>query len=126
MPHDLSLTADGDRGLTTCTDSLWVYDVPTQSVAWEIPGFVDARNLAARLAGTRAYVNDQNEANNDWINETPLEGFPADLFLGAGDTRVYALDGNQLYVADSDGRLQSSAATPVFALTGFAVDLPVQ
>ena len=136
-PQDLTFTADGDRGLITCTDTVWVYDVPTQSVAWTVEGFVDARNVAARLDGTRAYIADQDEADAfklvtinlatfDRMGETQLDGFPTDLFLGPDDADVYALSGFRLDVADSDGIVQSSAEAPLFALTGFAVELPIQ
>jgi len=135
-PRDLAFTADGDRGLFTCTDSVWVYDVAGQEVIWKIPGFTDLRGLTARTDGTRAYVTDRvpdggfrlvvlDLATYDQTNETNLEGFPQSLFLGARDSMVYAMTGSVLHIADADGNLESSPPTPLFALSGFAVDLPM-
>jgi DNA-binding beta-propeller fold protein YncE len=136
-PLDLVFTADGQRGLFSCTDSLWVYDVATKSVAWRIPGFATVRNLAVRMDGTRAYVNDRDNSNSyrlvvvdlatyDWIREAPLQGFPSDLFLGGGDDVVYSLSRDQIYLADPEGQLTASSPAPLFALAGFAVDAPAQ
>jgi len=50
----VAFTADGERGLFSCKDTLWVYDILSDSVAQKITGFGAVGSLTVTLDGRRA------------------------------------------------------------------------
>ena len=129
----VAFTADGERGLFSCKDSLWVYDVLSDSVARKIMGFGNARSLAVTLDGRRAYVADIKDDKQllvivsletyDIVKTIELDDFPAEVFLGSDNQRVYVVSGRSLTIFDPEGNVQSVVPTPGFAIGGLAVNV---
>jgi len=129
----VAFTADGERGLFLCKDSLWVYDVLSDSVAQKITGFGAVRSLAVTLDGRRAYVTDIKDDKRllvivsletfDIVRTIELDVFPADVFLGSDDQRVYLLSGRSLTIFDPEGNVERVTPTPGFAIGGLAVNV---
>ncbi len=90
-------TADGQRGLFSCTGSVWVYDVLSDSVVHTIEGFDFVRAMATAMAATRAYfVNVRDNvaelivvdlATYDIVRTTELGAsrFPGTVVVGPDD-----------------------------------------
>ena len=129
----VTFTADGERGLFSCKDTLWVYDILSDSVAQKITGFGNVRSLAVTLDGRRAYVADIKDDKRllvivdletyDIVRTIELDAFPAEVFLGSDEQRVYVLSGRSLTIFDPEGNIQSVAPTPGFAIGGLAVNV---
>ena len=131
--RDVEFTADGERGLFACMDSIWVYDVLSNSIAQRIAGFGDIGALAVRLDGTRAYATAQrddkrflavvNMQTYEIAAETDLgDTRPRDVFMGSDDEQVYVIGSdNSLLMVDPEGVVQRVEAIPEFPLFGVAV-----
>ena len=129
----VAFTADGERGLFSCTDALWVYDVLSDSVARKITGFGAVRSLAVTLDGRRAYVAAIKDDKRllvivdlesyDIVRTIELDAFPAEVFLGTDEQRVYVLSGNSLTIFDPEGNVESVVPPPGFAIGGLAVNV---
>ena len=137
-PRDVTFTADGERGLFSCTETIQVYDVQSGTVAYEIPGFEDVRAFAANTAGTRAYVADRradggflqvvNLETYDIVNTVQVDRNPADVFLSPDDDLVYVIStGNsELSIHDAAGAILSTEPAPVYPFSGAAVRVPAE
>ncbi len=129
----VAFTADGERGLFLCKNSLWVYDILSDSVAQKITGFGAVRSLAVTLDGRRSYVTDIKDDKRllvivsletyDIVRTIELDVFPADVFLGSDNQRVYLLSGNSLTIFDPEGNVERVVPTPGFAVGGLAVNV---
>jgi len=129
----VAFTADGERGLFLCKDSLWVYDILSDPVARKITGFGAIRSLAVTLDGRRAYVAAIKDDKRllfivsletyDIVKTIELDAFPMEVFLGSDNQRVYVVSGSSLTIFDPEGNVQSVAPTPGFAIGGLAVNV---
>ena len=129
----VAFTADGERGLFLCKDSLWVYDILSDPVARKITGFGAIRSLAVTLDGRRAYVATIKDDKRllfivsletyDIVKTIELDAFPMEVFLGSDNQRVYVVSGSSLTIFDPEGNVQSVAPTPGFAIGGLAVNV---
>ena len=61
----VTFTADGQRGLFSCTSSVWVYDVLADSVVHTIEGFDSVLAIATTMDATRAYVTSERDGGGD-------------------------------------------------------------
>ena len=129
----VAFTADGERGLFLCKDSLWVYDILSDPVARKITGFGAIRSLAVTLDGRRAYVATIKDDKRllfivsletyDIVKTIEVDAFPMEVFLGSDNQRVYVVSGSSLTIFDPEGNVQSVAPTPGFAIGGLAVNV---
>lgn len=129
----VAFTADGERGVFSCKDSLWVYDVLSDSVAQKITGFGRVVSLALTLDGRRAYVGAATDDKRllvivdlesyDIVRTIELDAFPAEVFLGTDEQRVYVLSGRSLTIFDPEGNVESVVPTPGFVIGGLAVNV---
>ena len=135
-------TADGQRGLFSCTGSVWVYDVLADSVVHTIEGFDFVRAMATAMDATRAYVVNVRDnvaelivvdlATYDIVRTTELgrSRFPGTVVVGPDDLRVYVLavaregQGPGLVVTDRQGVELDFVPSPGFPTTFLIVRLP--
>ena len=129
----VAFTADGERGLFSCKDSLWVYDILSDSVAKKITGFGVVRSLAVTVDGRRAYVAAIKDDKRllfivsletyDIVKTIELDAFPMEVFLGSDNQRVYLVSGSSLTIFDPEGNVERVVPTPGFAVGGLAVNV---
>ena len=91
----LVFTADGQRGLFSCTSSVWVYDVLSDSVVHKIEGFDRVQAMATTMHATRAYVTNTGDgfaelivvhlATYGIVRTTEVGGFPGTVVVGPDD-----------------------------------------
>ena len=131
-------TADGQRGLFSCTSSVWVYDVLADSVVYTIEGFDFVRALATAMAATRAYVVNWRDnvaelivvdlATYDIVRTTEVgRRFTPTVVVGPDDQRVYVLASREVHgvvVTDRQGVELNFVPSPGFPTTFFIVRLP--
>jgi len=135
-PNVVRFTADGERGLFSCSDSVWIYDVESATVAYEITGFESVQGIAVNTAGTRAYVGDHRDDSGfldvvslepyDIIDTVKLSSSPNEVFLSPDDERVYVVGGSNLGIHDADGSILSTKRIPFYAFSGAAIRVPVE
>ena len=132
-------TADGQRGLFSCTSSVWVYDVLSDSVAHTIEGFDSVIAMATTMDATRAYVTNTRDgvaelivvdlATYDIVGTTEVGGFPGTVVVGPDDLRVYVLgsregEGRGVIITDKQGVELGFAPAPDFPFTFLVVRVP--
>ena len=134
----LVFTADGQRGLFSCTSSVWVYDVLSESVVHTIEGFDLVLSMATTMDATRAYITNTRDdggelivvdlATYDIVRTTEVGDFPATVVVGPDDQRVYVLgtrDGVRgLDVIDKQGVVLNFVPPPAFPITFLVVRAP--
>ncbi len=114
----VAFTADGQRGLFSCTSSVWVYDVLSDSVVHKIEGFDGVQAMATTMDATRAYVTNTGDGFAELIvvdlttygivGTTEVGGFPGTVVVGPDDLRVYVLgaregEGRGVVITDKQG-----------------------
>ena len=131
-------TADGQRGLFSCTSSVWVYDVLADSVVHTIEGFDSVRAMATAMDATRAYVVNWRDnvaelivvdlATYDIVRTTEVgRRFTPTVVVGPDDQRVYVLASREVHgvvVTDREGVELGFAPAPAFPITFLVVRLP--
>ncbi len=132
----LVFTADGQRGLFSCTSSGWVYDVLSDSVVHKIEGFDGVQAVATTMDATRAYITNTRDNGGDLtvvnlatygiVGTTEVGGFPSTVVVGPDDLRVYVLGSREvrgITVTDKQG-VELNFVPPAFPLTFLVVRLP--
>ena len=130
-------TADGQRGLFSCTGSVWVYDVLADSVVHTIEGFDSVIAIATTMDATRAYITNDRGGGGDLtvvdlatygvIRKTEVGGFPSTVVVGPDDLRVYVLGSREvrgITVTDKEGVELNFVAPPAFPITFLIVRVP--
>ena len=130
-------TADGQRGLFSCTSSVWVYDVLADSVVHTIESFDSVIALATTMDATRAYVTSERDGGGDLtvvdlatygiIRTTEVGGFPSTVVVGPDDLRVYVLGTREvrgITVTDKEGVELNFVEPPAFPVTFLVVRVP--
>ncbi len=131
-------TADGQRGLFSCTSSVWVYDVLADSVVHTIEGFDSVRAMATAMDATRAYVVNWRDnvaelivvdlATYDIVRTTEVgRRFTPTVVVGPDDQRVYVLASREVpgvVVTDREGVELNFVPSPGFPVTFLIVRLP--
>jgi len=134
----VEFTADGQRGLFSCTDNVLVYDVLSNSVVRTIEGFDQVISIATTMDATRAYLgNDRGDVGDlivvdlstyDIVRTTEVGGFPATIAVGPDDQEVYVMgnhvQGRGVAVADRQGVLQGFVPSEEFLITFLIVRVP--
>ena len=134
-------TADGQRGLFSCTSSVWVYDVLADSVVHTIEGFDSVRAMATAMDATRAYVVNWRDnvselivvdlATYDIVRTTEVgRRFTVNptVVVGPDDQRVYVLASREVrgvVVTDREGVELNFVPSPGVPFTFLIVRLPV-
>ncbi len=132
-------TADGQRGLFSCTSSVWVYDVLADSVVHTIEGFDSVRAMATVMDATRAYVVNWRDnvaelivvdlATYDIVRTTDVgRRFNPTVVVGPDDQIVYVLASREVpgvVVTDREGVELNFLPSPGFPITFLIVRLPV-
>jgi hypothetical protein len=127
----VEFTADGQRGLFSCTDNVLVYDVLSNSVVRTIEGFDQVLSIATTMDATRAYFgNDRGDVGDlivvdlstyEIVQTTEVGGFPATIAVGPDDQRVYVLgahaQGRGLAVTDKQGVVLGFVPAPEFPVS---------
>jgi hypothetical protein len=134
-PRDVAFTADGNRGLFTCTDTVRVFDVMSDSVSFTFSGFGTALSLAVGSDGMRAYVGNARDNTGyltvldlesyQEINSTEANRFPGEVFLSTAEDKVYVLGNGDLNIANPDGIVERVTKLELFASTGVAIPIPI-
>ena len=130
-------TADGQRGLFSCTSSVWVYDVLSDSVVHTIEGFDSVLAMATTMDATRAYITNTRDdggdltvvdlATYDIVRTTEVGGFPSTVVVGPDDQRVYVLGTREVRgvtVTDKQGVELNFVPPHAFPTTFLIVRVP--
>ena len=133
----VTFTADGQRGLFSCTSSVWVYDVLADSVVHTIEGFDSVLAIATTMDATRAYVTSERDGGGDLtvvdlatygiVRTTEVGGFPSTVVVGPDDLRVYVLGSREvrgITVTDKEGVELNFVEPPAFPVTFLVVRVP--
>ena len=130
-------TADGQRGLFSCTSSVWVYDVLADAVVHTIEGFDSVLAIATTMDATRAYITSERDGGGDLVvvdlatygilRTTEVGGFPSTVAVGPDDLRVYVLGSREvrgITVTDKEGVELNFVEPPAFPITFLVVRVP--
>lgn len=130
-------TADGQRGLFSCTSSVWVYDVLADSVVHTIEGFDSVQTMATTMDATRAYITNQRDSVGELVvvdlatygilRTTEVGGFPGTVVVGPDDLRVYVLANREvrgITVTDKEGVELNFIEPTAFPITFLVVRVP--
>ena len=130
-------TADGQRGLFSCTSSVWVYDVLADAVVHTIEGFDSVQTMATTMDATRAYITNKRGSVGELVvvdlatygilRTTEVGGFPGTVVVGPDDLRVYVLanrDVRGITVTDKEGVELNFIEPTAFPITFLVVRVP--